>query len=318
MSRVERPLVVADIGGTNARFALATIGQEIAIGAPVIFPTDDIASFGDAWHAFERHIGARLPRSLAVSFAGPVDRDLLQLTNSGWRFTRDGLLQELGLEALVIVNDFGALGHAVPRLPPASLRQQFGPSGGLPSRGAISIIGPGTGLGVAALVRDGRDLVLETEGGHIGFAPTNEAESRLGDALRRRFGRVSVERLVSGPGLANIHLALGGGDIDERELWRRALAGEGGTFAEALDLFLAIFGSVAGDLALAHGAEAVVLGGGVGARLVDHLTASRFHQRFCDKGRFADRMAGLAVFSLVHPQPGLFGAAAAFAAASSG
>ena len=177
-----------------------------------------------------------------------------------------------------------------------------------------------TGLGVAALLRrhDGYD-VIETEGGHVDFAPLDSLEDRILAHLRASFRRVSVERLISGRGLMNIYEALGaieGLSLTTREdqaLWAAALEGRDSLATAALDRFCLCLGAVAGDLALAHGAKAVVIGGGVGLRLADHLPRSGFYSRFIAKGRFERRMAEIPVKLITYPQPGLFGAAAAYA-----
>jgi glucokinase len=184
----------------------------------------------------------------------------------------------------------------------------------------ISVVGPGTGLGVAQLLRRGGQChVVETEGGHIDFAPLDAIEDRILAHLRERYRRVSVERLAAGMGLANIHSALASIEgravphRDEKELWAAALAGSDDLAAAALARYCLCLGAVSGDLALAHGAAGVVIAGGLGLRLADHLAGSGFRDRFIAKGRFERRMDEIPVKLLVHPQPGLFGAAAAFA-----
>ena len=195
-----------------------------------------------------------------------------------------------------------------------------GPERPLPEQGVTSVVGPGTGLGVAALLRkrDGYE-VIETEGGHIDFAPLDVLEDRILVELRRSFRRVSIERIASGRGLWNVYEALGaieGHDLtlhDEKELWTAALAGSDSLANAALDRVCLTLGAVAGDLALAQGAAAVVIAGGVGLRLADYLPQSGFRDRFIAKGRFERRMDEMPVKLITHPQPGLVGAAAAFA-----
>jgi glucokinase len=184
----------------------------------------------------------------------------------------------------------------------------------------VTILGPGTGLGVAHVLRhEDRNHVIECEGGHIGYAPLDSIEDAMLARLRRRYRRVSVERIVSGPGLANIYEALAAIEgrsveaMDDKALWAAALSGEDGLAAVALDRFCMILGSVAGDIALSQGAKAVIIAGGLGQRLVDVLPRSGFASRFTAKGRFEPMMAAIPVKVITHPQPGLFGAAAAFA-----
>lgn len=308
-------LVAADIGGTHARFTIAAVSEDrITLEPETVLKTRDHAGFADAWRAFERAVGRKLPRGAGIAVAGPVDGDRAWMTNQDWLLDRHALVQELGLVSATLVNDFAAVAHAVPRCD--DLRHLCGPDRSLPTRGVISVVGPGTGLGVALLVRSPEgDRVISTEGGHIEFAPLDRDEQRLRDLLADRFGRVSVERVLSGAGLGAIYEADTGQEPPEApELWRLALSGTAPVARTALDRFCCVLGSVAGDLALAHGADAVVIAGGLGLRLADHLPHSGFAERFAAKGRFRPRMESLPVKLITHPQPGLLGAAAAFLA----
>jgi len=315
-------IAVADIGGTHARFALAEIdGKRVAsLSLPVTLKTAQHASFQLAWEEFGRREGTDLPTELAVAFAGPVHGDFLKLTNNPW-VIRPALIEErLGVGRYTIVNDFGAVAHAVACLGDEHFRYICGPDAPLPSAGIISIVGPGTGLGVAALLRKaGRYHVIETEGGHVDFAPLDSLEDQLLLQLRKSFRRVSVERVASGPGLWNIYQALGaieGQSLQirgEAQLWEAALAGSDSLANAALDRFCLTLGAVAGDMALAQGAGGLVIACGVGARLAEHLPRSGFRDRFIAKGRFERRMDEIPVKLITYPEPGLFGAAAAFA-----
>ncbi|MCH8615449.1 glucokinase [Sphingomonas sp. SM33] len=319
-----RRIAAADVGGTHARFALATIhhGVVTELGEPVTVKTSEFASFQHAWQEFGRRIHEPLPTELAIAFAGPVGGEVLKLTNNPW-VIRPALMEEkLGVEQFVIVNDFAAIAHAVAGLDPSAYRHVCGPEIDLPENGVISIVGPGTGLGVASLVRRSDSYeVIATEGGHIDWPPLDPLEDRILMQLRESFRRVSVERLVSGRGLLNIYEALGTIENrpytlrDEKDLWTAALQGTDSLAAAALDRLCLIFGAAAGDYALAQGAQAVVLAGGLGLRLVDYLPRSGFRDRFIAKGRFERMMDEMPVKVIVHPQPGLFGAAEAFATA---
>ncbi|HKH27724.1 MAG TPA: glucokinase [Sphingomicrobium sp.] len=319
-----RRIVAADVGGTHARFALAAIdgGRVVDLGEPVTVRTSEFASFQHAWQEFGRRIEEPLPNELAMAFAGPVGGEVLKLTNNPWVIRPALMHEKLGVERFVIVNDFAAIAHAVAGLDGAAYRHVCGPERDLPETGVVSIVGPGTGLGVASLLKraDGHD-VIATEGGHIDWAPLDPLEDRILEHLRENFRRVSVERLVSGRGLLNIYEALGTVEKrpftlrDEKDLWTAALSGSDTLAAAALDHLCLIFGAVAGDFALAQGAHAVVLAGGLGLRLVDHLPRSGFRDRFIAKGRFERMMDEMPVKVIVHPQPGLFGAASAFASA---
>lgn len=315
-------IAVADVGGTHARFALAEIagGRVMWLGEAVTLKTADHASFQVAWQEFGRQAGVELPGALGMAFAGPVGGEVLKLTNNPW-VIRPALMEErLGVTRYNIVNDFGAVAHAVAQFAPEDFDHLCGPEGPMPPTGITTIIGPGTGLGVAQLLRTGDDYhVIATEAGHIDFAPLDELEDRLLAYLRHRFGRVSVERIAAGSGLANLYDALAdiegrsAAHIDDKAVWMAALEGSDPLAMTALDRFFLTLGAVAGDLALAHGASAVVIAGGLGYRLRHRFKASGFADRFIAKGRFGARMEDIPVKVLNHPQPGLYGAAAAFA-----
>jgi glucokinase len=319
---VSRQIAVADVGGTHARFALAEIenGRVLSLGEPVTLKTAEHGSFQLAWQEFGRRANIDLPNELAIAFAGPTGGELLKLTNNPW-VIRPALIKErLNVDRYTIVNDFGAVAYAVATLPDADFRHLCGPERPLPDKGVISVVGPGTGLGVAALLRKSDHYeVIETEGGHIDFAPLDSLEDKILMQLRRNFRRVSVERVVAGQGLPNLYEALAAIENldvsihDEKELWAAALAGTDSLATAALDRLCLSLGAVAGDLALAQGAVAVVIAGGVGQRLADYLPRSGFRDRFIAKGRFERRMDEMPVKLITHPQPGLFGAAAAFA-----
>ena len=321
---MSRTIAVADIGGTHARFALAAVdaGHVVSLGEPVTLKTAEYASFRTAWEEFGRQSGRELPDALGMAFAGPVGGELLKLTNNPW-VIRPALMEEkLGVTEYRIVNDFGAIAFAVAELGEGDFLHLCGPDMALPRQGVTTILGPGTGLGVAQLLIDGEHRhVIETEGGHVDFAPLDSLEDQILAHLRRSFRRVSVERVVSGSGLVNIYTALAAIEgravtpPEDNALWAAAMEGRDALAAAALDRFCLALGAVAGDLALAHGANGVVIAGGLGYRLRDHLHKSGFDDRFIAKGRFERRMEAIPVKLVTHPQPGLFGAAAAFARA---
>ncbi|HEX8514364.1 MAG TPA: glucokinase [Allosphingosinicella sp.] len=316
-------IVAVDIGGTHARFALAEVGggRVLGLGDACIFETADHAGLESAWEAFRAAVGRPLPDAAAIAAAGSVEGGVLKLTNNPWSIPLDSIPTSLGAERYSLVNDFGAVAHAVAQLGEEHFSHLCGPERPLPEEGVISIVGPGTGLGVAQLLRRaGHYHVVETEGGHIDFAPLDSLDDRILARLRLRHRRVSVERVASGMGLANLYEALAsieGRDMslcDEKALWQAAMAGEDGLAAAALDRFCLSLGAVAGDIALAQGAQGVAIGGGIGLRLSGHLPRSGFRERFVAKGRFERRMEEIPVKIITYPQPGLFGAAAAFAA----
>jgi glucokinase len=315
-------LVAVDIGGSHARFALAEVegGQVTRLGEAVTLRTVEHASLQTAWATFSERLGRSLPRAAAIAVACPITGDMLKLTNNPWIIRPAIIGERLGLDRVTLINDFGAVGHAVVRVGPEHLSHLCGPDVPLPEQGVISVVGPGTGLGVAQVLRrDGHTHVIESEGGHIDFAPVDEIEDMILARLRDRYRRVSAERIVSGSGLANIYEALAaieGRAVetgDNEALWATALAGDDSLAVAALDRFCLSLGSVAGDIALVHGANAVVIAGGLGLRIASLLPRSGFAGRFAAKGRFESRMASIPVKVITHPQPGLFGAAAAFA-----
>jgi glucokinase len=316
-------VVAVDVGGTHARFAIAELagGRVVSLGEPCTLNTAEHAGLRAAWAQFGERSGRPLPPSAAIAVAGPVRGETVTLTNNRWTIRPARIAEELGADRHLLINDFGAVAHAVAQLDEDHFSHLCGPDSPLPREGVISIVGPGTGLGVAQVLRrDRRYHVVETEGGHTDFAPLDGLDDRILAELRKRHGRVSVERVASGPGLADIYATIAEIDRrpilyrDQRALWQAALAGEDRAAAAAFDRFCLVLGAVAGDIALAHGAEAVVIAGGLGQRLADRLPGSGFRGRFIAKGRFERRMDQMPVKLITHPQPGLFGAAAAFAA----
>ena len=319
---MSRTIAVTDVGGTHARFALAEVadGRVVSLGEPVTLRTADHASFQIAWQEFGRIAGIDLPDALGMAFAGPVGGDVLKLTNNPWVIRPFLIKERLGVDQHKIVNDFGAVAHAVAQFGPEHFDHLCGPEGPLPEHGVTSVVGPGTGLGVAQLLKAGGDYhVIETEWGHIDFAPLDALEDQILNFLRRSFRRVSVERIVAGSGLLNLYNAIASIEEraiphpDDKAIWAAAMEGTDPLAIAALDRFFLSLGAVAGDLALAHGSNAVVIAGGLGYRLKDRFATSGFADRYIAKGRFERRMEGIPVKLLNHPQPGLYGAAAAFA-----
>ncbi len=315
-------IVAVDIGGTHARFALAEVadGRVVSLGQEVTLKTAEHASFQTAWEDFGRSVGAPLPEAVAIAIAAPVQGDVIKFTNNPWIIRPALIGEKLGVSAHVLVNDFEAVGHAVAQAGAEHFVHLCGPDTPLPPDGTLTIVGPGTGLGVAHVWRGGGQYrVQATEGGHIDYAPLDSIEDAILARLRKRYRRVSAERVVSGPGLVDIYEALAGIEgravqqQDDKTLWQLAMSGEDSLAAAAADRFCLSLGSVAGDLALAQGGSGVVIAGGLGLRIKDILARSGFAERFRAKGRFEGLMASLPVKLITHPQPGLFGAAAAFA-----
>jgi glucokinase len=315
-------IVAADIGGTNARFALATLDNDgvPALGTVRKYRVADYPALVDCWRAFAADEPEPLPERACIAFATAVDAETIKLTNSSWVVRPASLAADLGIRRAQLVNDFEAVAHGISRLPLAEMPLLFGAERPMPRDGTVSVLGPGTGLGVAIVgFQSGRPLIFATEGGHTDFAPLDGIEDRVLQSLRARFGRVSSERILSGPGLNNLYEVLaeiGGHAIRPRgdaALWADALAATDPLARSALDRLAMTYGAVAGDLALSHGSHVVVLAGGLTLRMRDYLVGeSSFFARFCAKGRFESMMRAMAVRLVTHDEIGLFGAAAAY------
>ena len=314
-------LTALDVGGTHARFVRASIGDDgrIALGEPVTLKTSEHVSLQTAWEHYAELAGGDLPKNAVIAIAAPVEAETVRMTNNTWTFRPDRLAGELGVERLTLINDFGAVAHAVARALPADLVHVAGPDEPLPETGTTTVIGAGTGLGVAHFHRVGGTYhVQSTEGGHIDFAPVDAIDDMLLADLRQRHRRVSLERVVSGPGIVEIRQVLGRiekralADLDDKTIWQLGISGEDALCRAAVERFCQSLGSACGDYALAQGASAVVLAGGFSQRLLDILPDSGFAERFRFKGRYERMMEGIPIRMLTHPQPGLYGAVAAF------
>ena len=311
-------IVVGDIGGTHARFAIAELERDRRprIGPMKRYRTRDYPGLAAAWARFEEDSGEPLPGNAALAVAAPIEGEILRFMNSEWRIERRTLGSDLGLERLLMLNDFGAVAHAVSIVEPEDFIHLHGPDA-LPEDGAITVLGPGTGLGVAILLRrGGRVTVIETEAAHIGFAPLDPEEEELADAIVAQHGRASIERIVSGPGLIDIYRHLGGAaEIDPNragDLWSAAIDGTDAVAVHALDILVRCLAAAAGDFSLAHGAMGVVITGGLANRIPHLLQTPMFASRFTAKGRYRERMQRVPVLLATETEPGLLGAAVAF------
>jgi glucokinase len=322
-------VLLADVGGTNVRFALADPANVQPLLADSIrqYHVADFATFTDAARAYLDETGVH-PRSGVFAFAGPVGADEVRMTNHSWAISRSRVRAGLALASLHFVNDFAAMSLSIPLLGEQGVRA-IGPFGaprvGTSTEQTFAALGPGTGLGVGALLlRAGRVFALETEGGHTAFAPRTDEEIEILRRLGARFGRVSNERVLCGSGLTNLHQALGeihgtfAGSLEPEEITRRAEAGTDAGCERAVELFCELLGAVAGDFALAFGAwNGVYLCGGMTPVLLPWLQRGGFRRRFEDKGRFAAKLAQVPSIAVMHPYAGLLGAAA-FAVQDSG
>ena len=307
--------LVADIGGTNARFALIDANRQLY--AEHSLTCADFPDLATAITAYLQARGEPCPTRAAIAVATPITGDWIQFTNSPWSFSTETTRRELGLEQLLILNDFTALALALPLLGPDE-RRAIG--GGTPiAEAPIGLIGPGTGLGVSGLVWSGHHwLPLQTEGGHVTFSPADEREWAIGCLLRQRFGHVSPERLLSGPGLVNSYTALAelegwpAEDLTPADITDRGLTGTCRHCVEVLELFCAALGTAAGNLAITLGARGgVYVGGGIVPRLGDFFDQSAFRSRFEAKGRFRDYLAAIPTWAITATNPALRGVAAA-------
>ncbi len=310
-------VLLGDIGGTNARFALARRG-ELTHAHLVCLKGHDYASLEAAVAAYFQTLpeGVARPASACLAIAAPVDHDRVTMTNLAWSFSTSRLRESLNLDDLLVVNDFKAVARSIPEI---SAEQLHSIGGGRRKPGAPAVVlGPGTGLGVSVLVfADGRPVALQTEGGHIGFAPSDKVELSILELLLNKFDRVSVERLLSGPGLATLYETIAVlrnraiEPLRPDEVSARALDGSCETCQEALQRFFGILGSVAGDLALAVGAEGgVYIAGGIVPKLLTQIQVSDFRARFESKGRFSQYVANMPTLVVKEPFPGLLGCAA--------
>ena len=311
--------LIADVGGTNARFALT----DPASAQPELREPRSLrnADFASLQHAIEHYLAevSAAPRRASIALACPVGGDEIRLTNRAWSFNRHELKTALGLEELLLLNDFGAVASAVPALSPGDQVHLYGPQPEV-LQGPVSVLGPGTGFGVALLVgQEGDWAAVDTEGGHVSFAPLGEEEQAIARWMEARHGRTSYERVLSGSGLACIDAVLRRVDANGQaptprhpaEVVSAALDGHDVASRRALARFCAILGSVAGDIALVHGARTVLIAGGIVPRFIPFLKSSAFRERFLAKGRFAAYLESVSIRVATHPNPGLLGAAVA-------
>jgi glucokinase len=315
--------LVADVGGTHIRFGIAVRGPESSaldvhcVRRYAVRAHESIAHAAQHYRSETPGVPAALSRA-AVAVAGRVDRDQVQLTNSAWSFSARALSEAQHFKDLHIINDFEAVGHAVGALRAEDL-EPIGPQRvSLPmSQGVCAIVGVGTGLGVGGVIANaGTFSVLATEGGHASFAPSSERGIELLRWLRKKYGRVSAERVLSGAGLANIYQALceiegvNKPELSAAEVTTGATAGTDAHCVEAVGLFCELLGSFAGDLALTLGAWQGVLISGAMLQHFDRPTLERrVRSGFEYKGRFTPAMRGVPVETISHPHVELLGAA---------
>jgi glucokinase len=302
-------LLIGDIGGTHARLALAKPGNAEPIDERRYFCAD-YAGFEPLLADYLASNGATISAG-CLAVAGPVGDDgrRARLTNLPWTIDADALAARLGVGRLTLANDFAAAAMGVTVTPAETLIpiQAGEPLAHAPKL----VVGAGTGLGMAILIfRDGRWLVLPGEGGHVGFAPQDEAQARLWQVLKNEYGRVTAERVVSGPGLSEIHRILSGKTLTPAAIAGAALDGSDPAARRSVDMFLSAYGGFAGDMALATMARGgVFLAGGIAGKLLPLMSESPFLTAFNAKAEHAPLAARMPVAVATDPALGLRGAA---------
>ncbi|MBU6461377.1 MAG: glucokinase [Bradyrhizobium sp.] len=307
------PVLLADIGGTNARFAIVDRGK---VGPIEHFKVADFSSVIETIAAFLSRRAAPAPEAAVLGVAGPVENNRCIITNSRWMIDAADLRNRFGLRTIHLLNDFEAVAWSLPALQPSDLlpigRQP--PTTGAP----MLVVGPGTGFGAACLFPRA-PLVAVTEAGHSTLSATSEREERVIGRLRKRFEHVSVERVLSGSGLANLYQALAAidgvvvSDRDPAAITQAALDKSCDVCCAALDMFCSLLGAVAGDLALTFCARGgVYIAGGIVPRFADHLIESKFRTQFESKGRFEPYLRGIPISVILHPDSSFVGLKAFF------
>jgi glucokinase len=320
MPRFDSPRLLADIGGTYARFALETGPGEFTQTASL--RCADHADFHAAVRAYLQSLSWQdgSPQQIAhaaIAIANPVEGDRVRMTNYHWQFSIDEMRQRLGLDTLVVVNDFTALAMALPRLADVDVRQVGGGQARRPS--VIGLLGAGTGLGVSGLIPAGEGwIALGTEGGHVNFGPRDEREMDILKFAWKSLDHVSYERLISGPGLELIYRALadrngvaGAEPLQAPAITQRALEGGDTLCLETLEVFCGLLGTCAANLAVTLGSlGGICIGGGIVPRLGEYFDRSPFRERFEDKGRFRDYVSAIPTFVITAENATFKGASA--------
>lgn len=318
----DMPYIVADIGGTNARFGLVSPTSSVVNGytieAQQTFPSANFENIDQATEHYLETINMPKISGACLAVAGPVTGDQIKVTNLNWCFSRNDVERKLKLTNLKVINDFAAHAFAAPLVAPDNLininkGEHFAGS-------PIAVLGPGTGFGAAGLIPNGQSwMVLPAEGGHISLAAKNQQQAELVRILASQFEHVSVETIFSGPGLANLYNALGQLEAQPFEallapaICKQALTDSSSLAYRALCLFCQWLGQATGDLALALGANGgVFLGGGILLRFSDFLLNSEFMQGFVAKGQMTEVMHKIPVNLVNQGNSALLGAAAYF------
>lgn len=314
------PYIVADIGGTNARFALATgkDGQHFKIEHVNILSGSSYPQFSDALQAYIDSLDGVKPMAACVAIAGPISGDEVKMTNLSWSFSKKEIAQKFELEAFDVINDFAAVAVATSRLVPEDLICLK--EGNADPKANKAILGPGTGLGVAGLAYGGDDhswLPIPSEGGHVNMAPATAFEAEVIKAGMHQFGHVSAETFISGPGLVNLYKCVCEVEgiqpkaLEPKDVTAGALSGDDLVCVKSLETFCCFLGTVSGNLVLTYGAKGgVYMAGGIVPRFIDFLKASRFSERFSNKGIMSHYVEDIPVNLIGYDQIAFLGAAA--------
>ena len=312
------PLLIGDIGGTNARFALAST-DKVGFASAMTLQCADFETSVAAIRHYLDAVSAPTPAAICLAAAGPVIEESVSVTNNHWVLSAEEMREDFGTDRVKLLNDFEAIAWSIPYI-----EDDFLESVGQVSQKAlpvetfnVAIVGPGTGLGTGGLCkRDGQLIPLVGEGGHIGFAPKSKVQIELLEVLREKFERVCVERLVSGSGIENIYWALNvlrgetRSSLSAADIFAAAGDGTDPVAADATQLFFEILGQVAGDIALVLGAtDGVYLAGGIVKRYPEMLHISGFRNAFESKGRHRSLMERIPTRLITYDEPGLLGAA---------
>jgi glucokinase len=310
--------LLGDIGGTHVRFALLARDR---ISQVAILDTADYSGPYPVMQAFLRKQapGARIDHA-CLAIAGWVEKGRARLTNGGWSLDTAEMRRIFKFKSATLVNDFEAIAWSLPHLAPAELHYLGGPTR-FPGRAPMAALGPGTGLGVGCLLPEGDSWrALASEGGHVSLAAGDGREAAVIEWLRGRYGHVSSERALSGDGLVNLYSAIGALDrrklplLSAPEIADAALGGRSAAAKAALDMFCALLGGIAGNLALTCGARGgVYIGGGIVPRFPDYITRSAFRRRFEEKGRLKHYLEVIPTAVILHPNPAMLGLAALLA-----
>jgi glucokinase len=313
-------LIVADVGGTHARFAIATYTEEQAIGLHAFakFLCSDFASLSEVLRTYcvEHFMAQNLDVVMAIA-APIVDGEVVAQANMPWRVQHAVLQHDFPQQQIHLLNDFVALAHAVPTIKNADANLLCGPDFelGISVKGPVLVIGPGTGLGAAIWLPGAPSTVLASEAGHAALAACSDIEIAILQCLKKRWQHVDVERILSGPGLMNCYQALCEIDMKQSlyatpaEIAQAAMQAQDALAVQSLSVFCGWLGSIAADLSIIVGAQRVILAGGIPSQILPFLQASEFAARFKDKGVMSPVMEKISVQVIEHGQLALLGAA---------